>query len=359
MFLMNKLMFGILAVPFVVIILIPTLVVIAYFIYLVIITIKYKAKLGLRDLQTLLIDETTIIPDYEPAVMGYLVNCQKIGRRELCSTLFDLIGRNVIKITLRKGFVSDDDAKYVLELDQEKTENLNGFETRLVKYLFGSNKKIKSETLHKKLYKKNLKENFYDDFLKLVQSKAKTHDFFDAKTAKRKIRVYKIIDKIVTIIASISSFLAMGVMEIDDFDEYGFIVTIVVLSLITAGILWCLKFLITFMFNLSCFYNDFSEKGNEDYKKWMGFRKYLKNYSTLPDHPLMGIMVWERYYAYAIGLKCSKKFFKQMKKMKVVDNSIDVDILETLNDIVSCIGTSTKKMKKLSLDEYGGVHVDY
>ena len=48
-----------------------------------------------------------------------------------------------------------------------------------------------------------------------------------------------------------------------------------------------------------------------------------------------------------------------MKKMKVVDNSIDIDILETLNDIVSCIGTSAKKMKKISLDKYGGAHVYY
>lgn len=94
-------------------------------------------------------------------------------------------------------------------------------------------------------------------------------------------------------------------------------------------------------------------------KKWMSFRKYLKNCSTIPEHPLMGVLIWERYYAYAIGLKCSKKFFKQMKKMKVVDNSIDIKIFEIFNDLASTIGTSAKKIKSISIDEYGGSNVNY
>lgn len=351
--------FGIIGIPFVLIILIPTLVAIVYLVYLILLSVRYRTKLGLKELNNLFSEETTTVPDYEPAVMGYLVNYQKIGKREICSTLFDLIGRNVIKITLTKGFVSDDDSEYVLELNEDNMENLSGFETRLIKYLFRSNKKIKSKKLHERLYKKNLKESFYVDFLRLIQAKAKTFDFFDSKTAKRKVRVYKIIDKVVTIIASICTFLCGLVLEVDDFDDQGVILSIVLYSLITAGILWVLKFIISFMFNLTCFYNDFSEKGNEDYKKWMGFRKYLQNFSTMPNHPLMGVMVWERYYAYSIGLKCSKKFFKQMKQMKIVDNSIDIKMFEVLNDIVSCIGTSAKKIKKISLDEYGGSHVDY
>ena len=54
-------------------------------------TIKYRSLLGLRDIQDLFVKETTQVPDYEPAVMGYLVNYQRIGRREICSALFDLI----------------------------------------------------------------------------------------------------------------------------------------------------------------------------------------------------------------------------------------------------------------------------
>lgn len=344
MFLSNEwLIFGIIGIPFVIIILIPTLIAIIYLLYLIVLTIKYRTRLGLKDLQNMFLDETISIPSYEPSVMAYLVNYQKIGRREICSTLFDLIGRNVITLTLKSGFVSDDDSKYILRINEEEKEKLVGFEALLVKYIFGKNNSIKSETLSKKLYKKNLKESFYSSFLRSVQSKAKTYDFFDSKTAKRKMFIYKVINKILTIIASVMTALGGLILEVDDFDDAGIIVSIIIFSLITAGILWCLKFFISFMYNLTCFYNDFSKNGNEDYKKWMGFRKFLKNYSTIPNHPLMGVMVWERYYAYAISLKCSKKFFKQMKSMKVVDNSIDIKMLETFSTIVSCIGTSAKK----------------
>ena len=353
------LVFGIISIPFIVIISIVAFVALLYLGYLILLTTRYRAKEGIMDLKNMFLDESTTVPNYEPAVMGYLVNYQKIGRREICSTLFDLIGRNVISITLKSGFVSDDDAKYILKINEEEREKLEGFEALLVKYLFGKNKSIKSETLHTKIYKNNLKENFYVDFLRLVQSKAKTYDFFNPKTAKRKTRVYNIINKVLTIVASIMTFLCGLIFEIVDVDDDGIILSIIIFSLITAGILWCFKFLISFMYNLTCYYNDFSKNGNEDFKKWMSFKKYLKNCSTIPDHPLMGVMVWERYYAYAIGLKCSKKFFEQMKKMKVVDNSINIGLFETFNDIVSCIGTSAKKIKSISLDEFGGSHVDY
>lgn len=330
-----------------------------YTIYLFILMLRYRTKYELNGIQNLFVEETTSVPNYEPAIMGYLVNYQKIGRREICSTLVDLIGRNVIKIKLKKGFVSDDEASYILEINEENNENLSGFEQLLIKYLFESKKCIESDILNKKLYKKNLEESFYVDFLRLIQTKAKTYDFFDSKTGKRKMMVYKMIDRVITVIAAITSGLCTIALEIDEIDEDGFILAFLIFSLITAGAMWCLKFLISFMFNLTCFYNDFSNNGNLEYKKWMGFRKFLINYSSIPNHPLMGVMLWERYYAYAIGLKCSKKFFKQMKKMKVVDNSIDVKLLERLDDIVSCVGTSTKKIKKISLDEYGGSHVDY
>jgi len=345
--------------PFAIMVLIPLSIAVIYLIYLIVSTMQYKAKLGIKNIQGLLLEETTTVPEYEPAIMGYLVNYQKIGRREICSTLFDLIGRNVIKITLTNGFVSDEKSNYTLKLSEE-TENLKPYEQALIKYLFGNKQKIKSEILSKKLYKTNLNNWFLNKFLKLIQDDAKKYDFFNKRTGKRKVLVYKIINKVVTVMASVVSGLCViGPEILDAADDLDVLVLFVLFSFVTAGILWCLKFLISFMFNLSCYYNDFSKQGNEDYKKWMGFKKFLKNYSTIPDHPLMGVMVWERYYAYAIGLKCSKKFFKQMKAMKIVDNSIDIKMFETFNDVVECIGTSTKKIKSISLDEHGGSHVDY
>jgi hypothetical protein len=72
-----------------------------------------------------------------------------------------------------------------------------------------------------------LDKSFYAKFLRLIQEKAKTYDFFDKKTAKRKYRVYKIIDKVITVIASVSSGLCTLVMGIEDFDDQGGVLAIV------------------------------------------------------------------------------------------------------------------------------------
>ena len=352
------------AYPFILAIGIAVLMVIGYFLYLVFETLYYRSKLGLKDIEEIFIRETTTIPDYEPAVMGYLINYQKIGRREICSTLMDLIGRNLIKITLKKGFVSDNDGEYVLEKNCGE-QILKGYESLLITYLFGAKEKISSTVLHKKLYKDNLKEGFYSKFLRSIQEDAKKHDFFGSKIAKFKMKIHKIVDEVVTTLAYVSSGLCcLCGFVLEAFDSGAdamadFVILFLLFCLITAGILWCMKFLISFMYNLNCYYNEFSKQGNEDYKKWVGFRKFLKKCSSIPEHPLMGAVVWERYYAYAIELKCSKKFFKQMKKMKIVDNAIDVEIFEKFNDIIECVGTSAKKVKTLSLDEFGGSHVDY
>ena len=122
---------------------------------------KYRSLLGLRDVQDLFVKETTTIPDYNPAVMGYLVNYQRIGRRELCSTLFDLIGRGVISIKLKSGFVSDDDSTYILTKNEDKMKKLKSYEKNLIEYLFREEAQIDNEILHQRLYKKNLNEEIF------------------------------------------------------------------------------------------------------------------------------------------------------------------------------------------------------
>lgn len=169
-FLVDEILIGIISVPFLVMILVPTLVAIAYFVYFLVLTLRYRTKLGVQDIQNLFAEESISVPDYEPSVMAYLVNYQKIGRREICSTLFDLVGRGVISITLKEGFVSDDNSKYILNLNEEKANNLQEFEALLIKYIFGTSKSVKSENLHNKIYKKNLDEDFYGDFFKVNTS---------------------------------------------------------------------------------------------------------------------------------------------------------------------------------------------
>ena len=329
---------------------------VGYLLYLIIPTIKFYISLGIKNINPF-IEESINIPDYEPAIMSYLVNFQKIGKREICSTLFDLIAKGAIKMELKKGLVNDDNGEYILL--RNNADNLKEYEINLLDYLFGKKEKITQKTLGSKLYKKKLNEKFYINFLKNIQKEAMKKDFFASKEAKVKARVYKVVNKVVTVIASIASGLfALSLQLLEGVDDIEVFVVILGLMLI-AGVFWLIKFLISFFYNITCYYNSFSKNGNEDYKKWLGFKRYLKKWSSLTNQPMMAVTIWQRYYAYSIGLKVNKKFFRQMKKMKIMDNSIDFKLFEVFNDIISCIGTSTKKIKSISIDEHGGSHVDY
>ena len=48
-----------------------------------------------------------------------------------------------------------------------------------------------------------------------------------------------------------------------------------------------------------------------------------------------------------------------MKKMKIVDNTIDIKLFETFNFMIENIGVSARKIKSISFDEFGGSHIDY
>ena len=74
----------------------------------------------------------------------------------------------------------------------------------------------------------------------------------------------------------------------------------------------------------------------------------------------MGVTIWKKYYAYAIVLKCSHKFFSQLKEMKIADDSIVVASVELFEFVISNIKDSIKEgIKHVSTDAHGGTHIDY
>lgn len=330
---------------------------VGYLIYLIINGLKFYLNIGVKNLNPF-IEESLDMPDYEPAIMGYLVNFQKIGKREVCSTLFHLISRKVVKLELKKGLVNDDEGDYIL-IKNDTDIPLNSYEDMLVKYLFGKKDTITNKTLANKLNKNKSRKQFYSKFLSAVQIESMNKGFFDKKAGKAKAKTYKIIDKVVTVMATVSSFLMSFSCEVLGEASEPEILVFVAAIFIYAVVLWILKFLISFAYNITCHYNSFSEKGNEDYKRWLGVKRYFKKWSSFKEQPMMSVIIWEKYYSYAIGLKVSKKFFRQMKKMKIADNSIDIKLFETFNEIVSCIGTSAKSIKKIKLDQDGGAHIEY
>jgi hypothetical protein len=52
---------------------------------------------------------------------------------------------------------------------------------------------------------------------------------------------------------------------------------------------------------------------------WRGFRKYLKDFSSLPDAPALAVIVWEQYLEYATALGVAKQVMKQVGSLVPVD----------------------------------------
>ena len=65
-------------------------------------------------------------PPYEPAIMGYLMNFQRIGEREIYATIFDLIGRDIIIID-KKQIIEENKETFIF-VNNIKNQRLNEYE---------------------------------------------------------------------------------------------------------------------------------------------------------------------------------------------------------------------------------------
>ena len=54
-------------------------------------------------------------------------------------------------------------------------------------------------------------------------------------------------------------------------------------------------------------------KGNDDYNKWMGFKKFLNDFGRFDEKELPEIILWEKYLVYAAVFGIADKVSKTMK----------------------------------------------
>ena len=56
-----------------------------------------------------------------------------------------------------------------------------------------------------------------------------------------------------------------------------------------------------------------SIKGNEDYVRWVAFKKFLEDFSTFKDYPVPSLVIWEHYLVYATSFGIADKVMDQLK----------------------------------------------
>lgn len=352
---------------------ISTISLIFYLVFLIM--FKIKEKIFKKELE---IDVSYNLPEYDPAIAGYLVDCQRIGQKEVLTTLFDLVSRNVIRLV--KG-----NNTFKFELNDYDITTLENFEECLILWLFKNKKEITSNDIKKELFDPASKKDM-NFFLSKLQSKAKLNDFFSKKLSKTK--------EIICTIVTANSYIMNHIYKFSFYVAYAIFVSIlhffvrvsdwykifqlfdllqlyyadsivpwlvlVVSPLVIYIVNKGMNALLVSIFNIICYYNEYSENGYKEYCKLMGLKKYLETYSLIPEHPIEGIKTWDRYYLFAIELNCSDRFFKQLKENGISNSLLDLDSYEFYEFLISTIRESfDNPPKDVFTDVYGGSHVKY
>ena len=56
-----------------------------------------------------------------------------------------------------------------------------------------------------------------------------------------------------------------------------------------------------------------SIKGNEDYVRWVAFKRFLEDFSSFDDYPIPSLVIWEHYLVYATAFGIADKVEKQLR----------------------------------------------
>lgn len=82
---------------------------------------------------------------------------------------------------------------------------------------------------------------------------------------------------------------------------------------------------------------DLTDKGVQEYKKWLSFRKFLDNYGKFADRGTIDIVIWRKFLVYACAFDLSDKLTDE------VDDLMTKEIVKALKQIFLNIGKNVLK----------------
>lgn len=224
-----------------------------------------------------------------PYIVNYLVNEEQLTVDALNATIMDLIRRKYIIIDSMNQSLVEKDVNYKLILNKEMDQsNLSSAERVILDWYFnlmagGKGEITLNEISHYVENEKGaLAYNKYNaQFVNLVKNESKKKEFFDhyAEHGAKKFTFTIVIGLLIAI------FNAIGMKEYGH--TFLWIFNVLVLS-----------FGIGFYMYASRIKRK-TQKGIDDYNKWMAFKHFLEEFSHFDDYPMPGIVVWEHYLVYA------------------------------------------------------------
>lgn len=219
---------------------------------------------------------------YGPEVLGYLIN-NKVGPNDLSASILNLINKKIISAQKIEGKRED-----YLFTKNDISVNLTSAEEKVIVLLFEEKNSVKLSD-----FKRRASSSYalfisdYDDWKLQATAISRAEEFYEDNNKKLWGVLYSIL----------GCFLGFYFIK----PHLNFLFNFII---ITTGI-------IAFIYFLSI--KKRTAKGNNDFHKWMGLKRFLKDFSTFDEKTLPEITLWERYLVYALPLGCAKKLSKAMK----------------------------------------------
>jgi uncharacterized membrane protein len=239
--------------------------------------------------------------NYSPGELGYLIRKGRPNSTDFTATIIDLAQRGFIKLE-----EVEEESKFALFSVFKKDETtfaatkttkegeLKSHEKKVMDLLFYEISDDSESVVFTEIerYAKKHPKTFriyWQDFLTDLKNTSENHNFFDESNKK-------------TTIIGILFFIGFGFLGFITFFftgmyAFGF-------GLIGAGFISML---------LIATINRRSKKGEEDYVRWMAFKKFLLHFSEMKRHELPSLVIWENYMVYAVTLGVAKEVMKELQ----------------------------------------------
>lgn len=270
------------------------------------------------------------------------------------STVLDLINNKYLILDEQKKVktvFNSSDYDYYIKLNTDKTfSNLSDYELEIISILFNTNKttikykdlsKITNEQIELNERIKELSAEGKSDYrIYLSDRKKEYQEKFYQKNFSKLLKTLVFGSIIYLIITLVNMFI------IDPTDNISS----------TYMIVMGLVFLYVFVFDLAFVLSAYNLKQEyaDAYNKFIGLKKYLKDYSLIKDRYPIEIVLWEKYMVYATLFGEAKKVLKEFKE-ELITKGYNEDTIYTsyptfciasfsdniVNSIASSTGTSS------------------
>ncbi len=232
--------------------------------------------------------------DVNPACVDYLV-AQKVSTNDLSANILNLIyKKNIDFVKLNKK-----NYKFILK----NKNNLDEIEEEVIQVLFNGKQEEDLEE-----FKKQAKKD-YVKFLK------RYNEWYKVSLAKSKEKEYFINNSKVKIKGALHIFITLILFIVEAyFFSQGY--NVYSISAVLQLIFFCI--LIVYFARLT----KRTQSANDEYYKWIGLKKFMKDFSRMDEKELPEVRLWDKYLVYATTLGCADRLIKNMQiKIKDLPNA--------------------------------------